>query len=79
MKETLVKKHGDFRWQRDTAVCLATLPDHASSGQVGDDQSTADQHQAGGEIVGIDMYLCTYVPMYLFTSPTRLASHDIMN
>lgn len=37
MKETLVKKHGDFRWQRDTAVCLASLPDHASSGQVGDD------------------------------------------
>lgn len=24
-----------FRWQRDTAACLATLPDHASNGQVG--------------------------------------------
>lgn len=36
MKETLVKRHGDFRKAWRELVCLATLPDHASSGQVGD-------------------------------------------
>lgn len=37
MEEALVilEATATFRWQRDTAACLATLPDHASNGQVG--------------------------------------------
>lgn len=65
MEEVLVKKHGDFRWQRDTAACLANLPEHTSNCQVSDKQSTADQYQVGGEIVGIDCYRVWVVWSYL--------------
>ena len=56
MEEMLVEEHGDSRWRRDTAVCLATLPDLAASGQVDDGKSATDQHEIGGDIVGIDCY-----------------------
>lgn len=37
MEKMLLEQHGDFGWRRDTAVCSATLPDLAASGQIGDD------------------------------------------
>ena len=56
MEEMLIEKHSNFGWRRDTAVCLAALPDLAASGQVDDDKSTGGQNELGGEVVSIYCY-----------------------
>lgn len=56
MEEMFVKRHGDFRWWWDTAVCPVALSDLGASSLVDDGESTAGQHEFGTEVVGVDGY-----------------------
>lgn len=55
MKEPLIKRDGDFTGEWNPTICSDALADlSAASGQVGDCESTAIEHEFWGKVVGVD-------------------------